>query len=453
MPEADGADEALNRVNTHSKPSDLRITDMRVAEIVGAPFTSVLLKIYTNQGIVGLGEVRDGASATYALMLKSRLLGENPCNIDRLFRRIKQFGGHGRQGGGVSAVEIALWDLAGKAYGVPIYQMLGGRFREKVRVYCDTDATVPSGTETGRRLKQRMELGFTFLKMDLGLMQIADVPGAVVSPAGSLEGYRDHPGRGPLKTIEERRVRNAAYDLHNVPHPFTGLHFSDKGLDFLEQYIAEVREVIGMDIPLAIDHIGHISVQNGIRLARRIEKYVPAWLEDVIPWQYTEQYRQLQDATTVPICTGEDIYLKEGFEPLLKSGGLSIIHPDLLTSGGILETKKIGDMAQDHGVAMAIHMAESPIAAMAAAHVATATENFMALEYHSVDVDWWDDIVTGLPKPLVKDGFITVPDKPGLGIDDVVDEVISQHLQPDVTGIWQPTDRWNDEYSWDRTWS
>ena len=103
----------------------------------------------------------------------------------------------------------------------------------------------------------------------------------------------------------------------------------------------------------------------------------------MIPWQYTEQYRQLQEATTVPICTGEDIYLKEGFEPLLQSG-ISVIHPDLLTAGGILETKKIGDAAQDHGIAMAIHMAESPIAAMAAAHVAVATENFMALEYHSV---------------------------------------------------------------------
>ena len=96
---------------------------------------------------------------------------------------------------------------------------------------------------------------------------------------------------------------------------------------------------------------------------------------------------------------------------------------------------------------------ESPIAAMAAAHVAIATENFMALEYHSVDVPWWDDIVTGLPKPLVRNGFIEVPDKPGLGIDDVVDEVISQHLQQGVSGIWQPTDRWDDEYSWDRTWS
>jgi len=137
------SNQIVDRVNTHSRPSQLRITDIRCADIVGAPFTSSLLKIYTNQGIVGLGEVRDGASKTFALMLKSRLLGENPCDVDRLFRRIKQFGGHGRQGGGVSAIEIALWDLAGKAYGVPIYQMLGGKFRDRVRMYCDTDASKP----------------------------------------------------------------------------------------------------------------------------------------------------------------------------------------------------------------------------------------------------------------------------------------------------------------------
>jgi len=446
------AKDVLTHTRTHSRPSDLRITDIRVAEIVGAPFTSALLKIFTNQGLVGLGEVRDGASATYALMLKSRLLGENPCDIDRLFRRIKQFGGHGRQGGGVSAIEIALWDLAGKAYGVPVYQMLGGKFRDKVRIYCDTDAEKPSGTETGKRLKARMELGFTFLKMDLGLMQIAHIPGAVVAPAGALEPFRHHAGNLHPRTPDERRHRNAIYDAQNVMHPFTGLHFSEKGLDLLEQYISEVRDVIGMEIPLAIDHVGHISLQDGIRLARRIEKYTPAWLEDVIPWQYADQYRQLQQSTSVPICTGEDIYLKEGFEPLFRSG-ISVIHPDLLTTGGILETKKIGDAAQDHGIAMAIHMAESPIAAMAAAHVAVATENFMALEYHSVDVPWWDDIAIGLPGPIVKNGFITVTDKPGLGIDDLNDALLMQHLQPGVTSIWQATDRWDTEWSWDRTWS
>src|SRR4051794_16123339 len=264
MTKMDVADEALDRVNTSSRPSDLRITDMRVAEIVGAPFTSALVKIYTNQGIVGLGEVRDGASATYALMLKSRLLGENPCEVDRLFRRIKQFGGHGRQGGGVSAVEIALWDLAGKAYGVPVYQMLGGRFRDRVRCYCDTDADRPSGTAMGMRLKERMERGFTFLKMDLGLMEIADVPGSVVAPAGALDPFRSRVPRGGARTEADRRRRSALYDAHNVRHPFTGLHFTEKGLELLEQYIAEVRDVIGTEIPLAIDHVGHISLQNGI---------------------------------------------------------------------------------------------------------------------------------------------------------------------------------------------
>ena len=136
--------------NKKIDPSTLRITDMRFADIHDAPKRCTLIKIYTNQGIVGYGEVRDASSKTYALMLKSRLIGENPCNVDRLFRKIKQFGGHSRQGGGVSGVEIALWDLAGKAYGVPLYQLLGGKFRDSIRVYCDTDADGMDNDEIGR---------------------------------------------------------------------------------------------------------------------------------------------------------------------------------------------------------------------------------------------------------------------------------------------------------------
>jgi L-alanine-DL-glutamate epimerase-like enolase superfamily enzyme len=455
-------ESALSHVRTHSSPSELKITDIRFADIVGAPMHCTLVKVYTNQGLVGFGEVRDGADKRYALMLKSRLLGENPCQVDKLFRRIKQFGGHARQGGGVSGLEVALWDLAGKAYGVPVYQMLGGKFRDRIRMYCDTDVRgKDTGTHMGLALKERMAKGFTFLKMDLGINQIIDEPGALSAPLGFLEEMRalskaayESRNDPAVDEFERRRRRNRLYDIYNIAHPFTGIHVTEKGLDLLEQYVAEVRGVIGYEVPLAIDHFGHIGVEDCIRLGRRVDKYNLAWMEDMIPWQYTEQYVRLARSVSTPICTGEDIYLKENFKPLLASGGVSVIHPDVLTAGGILETKKIGDMAQEYGVAMAIHMAESPIGCLAAVHAAAATENFLALEYHSVDVDWWDDLIVGkLPKPLVQNGYIAVPDAPGLGIEELNDEVIAQHLHPQIPGLWEPTDNWNDFWSNDRLWS
>ncbi|WP_091217429.1 mandelate racemase/muconate lactonizing enzyme family protein [Paenibacillus sp. BC26] len=455
-------EETLAHVSTYSNPTELRITDIRFTDIVGGPFHSSLIKVYTNQGLVGFGEVRDGADKVYAQMAKGRLLGENPCNIDKLFRRIKQFGGHSRQGGGVSGLEIALWDLAGKAYGVPIYQMLGGKFRDKIRMYCDTDVSGKNtGNAMGLALKKRMDEGFTFLKMDLGIGQLMDQPGTLSAPLGFIDEMIDKSRRryklqaAGLTAEEVCDIRNRHYDIHNIAHPFTGIHVTDKGLDVLEQYVADVRAVIGYEVPLAIDHFGHIGLEDCIKLGKRVEKFNLAWMEDMIPWQYTEQYARLARAVTTPICTGEDIYLKENFKPLLEAGGVSVIHPDVLTTGGILETKKIGDMAQDYGVAMAIHMAESPIACLAAAHVAAATENFLALEYHSCEVEWWDDIVIGskLPSKLVQNGFITLTDAPGLGIDDLNDEVLKQHLHPEIPGLWESTDQWNKYYSNDRLWS
>ena len=177
-----------SNINTASSPSELKITDMRITNIDGAPKHCPLIKIYTNQGIVGYGEVRDASSATYALMLKSRILNENPCNVDKIFRRVKQFGGHSRQGGGVSGVEVALMDIAGKAWGVPCWQMLGGKFRDKVRVYCDTDVDGKhTGADMGRALKKRMDMGFTFLKMDLGIGLLMDEPGCLNAPLGLID--------------------------------------------------------------------------------------------------------------------------------------------------------------------------------------------------------------------------------------------------------------------------
>src|SRR5256886_3684505 len=171
-------------VNTKSRPSKLKITDLRVATIVKpGPSPCPLVRIDTDQGVYGLGEVRDGASPTYALFLKSRILGEDPLQLDKIFRRIKQFGGHARQGGGVSAIEMALWDIAGKVYNAPVYAMIGGgKFRDKVRIYADTEESKDPKIYA-QRMKERKEgMGITWLKMDLGIEMVADTPGTVTNP-------------------------------------------------------------------------------------------------------------------------------------------------------------------------------------------------------------------------------------------------------------------------------
>ena len=388
--------------------------------------TSPVIRIDTNQGIYGLGEVRDGATKNYALELKSRILNENPCNIDKIFRKIKQFGGHARQGSGVSAVEVAMWDLAGKAYGVHIYQMLGGKFRDRVRIYCDTTESNDPKV-FGERLKARREQGFTWLKMDLGINLVARVPGALTMPAGTSLAYGD-PVTGPL----------------------SGTEITPKGIALMAEYVAAVREQVGMDVPLSADHFGHIGVNSCIRLGKALEKYNLAWLEDMVPWQYTDLLKKISDAVDIPILTGEDIYLKESFIGLARTHAVDIVQPDLATSGGILETKKIGDACQELGVPMAMHFAGTPVSVMANVHCAAATENFLVMENHSVDVPWWDTLVEGVEKPIVNKGYISVPDRPGLGVT-LNDEAVKQHLAE--PGFFEPTPQWNTDRTNDRQWS
>ncbi len=424
------ADETIeayqNNVNTNSKPSELKITDLRVATLKGAPMTDPIIRIDTNQGVYGLGEVRDGATKTYALMLKSRILGENPCNVDKIFRKIKQFGGHARQGGGVCGIEMALWDLAGKVYNAPVYQMMGGKFRDSIRCYADTTESHDPKVY-GQRLKARKDQGFTWLKMDLGIDLMEHTPGCITAPAGSQISMG---GR--------------------VPHMFTGIEITDKGAQVMADYVGVVREQVGWDVPLSADHFGHIGVNSCIKLGKALQKYNLAWLEDMIPWQNTELLKKIADAIDIPLCTGEDIYLKEGFAELCREHAVDIIHPDLATSGGILETKKIGDLAWEYGVPMAMHFAGSPISCMANVHCAAATENFLVLENHSVDVPWWDNLVEGIEKPIVNKGFIKVPEKPGLGVT-LNDDVMKQHLlEP---GYFEPTPQWDRDRANDRLWS
>jgi L-alanine-DL-glutamate epimerase-like enolase superfamily enzyme len=428
--------QSTSKVNRASAPTDLKITDMRYAVVMNGHARCPVIRIDTNQGIYGLGEVRDGASWRYAMFLKSRILGMNPCSVEMIFKRIKQFGFHARQGGGVCAVEMALWDLAGKAYNVPAYQLLGGKYRDKVRLYADTPEGRDEAEFTAAINRRVNEEGFTFMKMDFGIELLKGIPGTTVN-----NNFWDI----------GRQWTNEPMTYGGTEHPFTQVQITDKGLDLLAQRIGRVREKIGYDIPLASDHYGHFDHNNAIRLGRAVEKYRLAWLEDLIPWKFTDHWRMISDAIETPTLTGEDIYLKEEFIKLIDARAVDMVHPDLATSGGLLETKKIGDYAEEKGVAMAMHFAGTPVSFMANVHCAAATQNFVALEHHSVDVDYWTNLVK-TKKPMIEKGFANVPDAPGLGIE-LNEDVVKKHLDPENQNYFAPTTEWDKDRSWDRLWS
>ncbi len=399
------AAQAASGVNKNSAPSKLRITDMR-AVTIAANYDYPIIRIDTNQGVYGYGEVRDAGVKGIALILKAHIVGENPLEIHRILRKIRLFAGHGRMGGGYSAVDMALHDIAGKVYGVPAWRLLGPKVRDKIRIYCDT-----TGHEDPKiyaeRMKKRQQMGFTFFKMDLYTRLVKNRPGAV----------------------NERGVA------------------TEKGLGYLCEYIEAVRDAIGWDVPLAADHFGPLNVKDSIRYARAFEPYDLAWAEDILQvghfgiggdaprnWR---AYREIRQATTTPLAIGEGLFgLEEGFKDFLDNQAVDIIHPDPETSGALIETKRIADYADLHGIPTAVHFAGSPVGCMASVHMAATIRNFVAMENHAVDMPWWNDLVTGLPNPIVQNGYIQVPDTPGLGVE-LNEEVVKEHLR--YPGYFEPT--------------
>lgn len=435
----DSIAQTTSKVQKASSPSDLKITDLRYCctAVMGR---TAIIRIDTNQGVYGLGEVRDGADPRYALMLKSRILGENPCNVERIFKIIKQFGGQARQAGGVCAVEIALWDLCGKAYNVPAWQLLGGRYRDTIRIYADTPEA-KSPEEQMKLIKFRTETqGYSWLKMDVSINEIRNIPGTLVNTNIFKDGASQWQG--------------GYMSYANTRHPFTGIQITEKGLEELAKIVENVRSMVGYEIPMSTDHYGHFDVNNCIRLGKALDKYRLAWLEDMVPWQYTEQHKTITDALETPTTTGEDIYLLEYFKPLIDSHAVDIIHPDLVSSGGLLETKRIGDYAEEKGISMAMHQAGTPVSFMANVHCAAATQNFLALEHHSVDLPWWEGLVkTTDGRKLIDKGYAPVPlTAPGLGIE-LVDDEVKKHLHASDPGYFLPTKEWDERRSHDRTYS
>ena len=398
---------ATSNVKRASSPSKLKITDLRtvVVEHLGRPCP--ILRIDTNQDIYGYGEVRDGGDKKYALILKSRLLGQNPCNVEKIFKMLKPFGNHGRLGGGVSGVEMALWDLAGKAYGVPVWQLLGGRYRDKVRLYADTHADMDFDLIVSK-VKNRVDNeGYTWLKMTR-CFRVAD---------GTPGGYYQEGSR----------------------------RLSQRGVEAIAGYLQTIREAVGPEIAISADHFGDRSVGNMIRLGHALDSVRLAWMEEPADWTKPAQLKAVADAIDTPVASGENIYGRETFQNLCDLQAVDIVHPDMATAGGILETKKIGDYAEEQGVGMALHYAGTPVSFMSNVHCAAATENCSVLEYHpeNEEIPEWTDMVhTTDGQPLITDGFAPVPESPGLGVELNM-EHIRTVLHPEDRSIFASTAEWD----------
>jgi L-alanine-DL-glutamate epimerase-like enolase superfamily enzyme len=412
-----------DRVNTASSPSQLKITDLRVTRIA-APYDYIIIRIDTNQGVYGIGECHESSHSIDPLKYKSLLLGQNPRNVDMLWNAIKPYGAFRSEGGGVSGIETALMDLVGKVYGIPCWQLLGGKYRDSIRLYADTPEPEEATPEKiAEVVVGRQKMGLTVVKFDLGL--------------GGLRGQVPQDG-----VMGTRAKDDYGLALRGRARGHFGTQLTDEGLDRFVEIVATVRAAVGPVLPIAMDHFGPLTIKDGIRLGRALEGFGVAWLEDIMPVDDVEANRLVTEAIDVPTLNGEQAYLLEGLKDMIEMRAVDILQPDLATVGGLRETKKVADYAEKFDIPTVLHSAGSPIMFMANIHAAAAIRSFMCQEIHSLDIPFWRDLVTGLPDPLIVDGYVAVPEAPGLGID-FNEEVMREHLRTPGPGYFEPTEDWN----------
>jgi L-alanine-DL-glutamate epimerase-like enolase superfamily enzyme len=379
----------------------MKIADVKTATIQGN-FGWILVRVFSDDGLVGLGECYWGAGVeTVVQSLKGMLIGENPHNIDWLYQKmIRGMSGSGSTAGtavaAISGIELALWDLVGKALGTPIYNLLGGLYRNKIRVYADCGhGDLPTPESWAERARNAVSKGFTAIKFDIDNVQ-------------------------PEKFGDPYHVDKSGW-LKGQQQPI-----SNRELDLMYELLGAVREVIGPYVDLAVDCHWNYNTRDVIKMARLFEPLRLAWLEDPTPPDNVEALKRVTDNSPVPICSGENHYTRHGLREMITTQAVDIVQPDIPRVGGLLEAKKIADLADIYYIPLAAHNVSSPVGTLAACHACASMRNFTILEFHAQDVPWWDDLcLTELP--LIQDGYITLPDKPGLGID-LNDECAREHL-------------------------
>ncbi|MXV61165.1 mandelate racemase/muconate lactonizing enzyme family protein [Natronorubrum sp. JWXQ-INN-674] len=380
--------ETMGVTRERGQGRDVEITDIQTTMVDGN-FPWTLVRIYTDAGIVGTGEAYWGAGAPELIeRMKPFLRGENPLDIDRLTEHLFQkMSGEGSVGGvtvtAIAGVEVALHDLAGKILETPAYQLMGGKYRDEVRVYCDChteeEADPIACAEEAERVVE--ELGYDALKFDL------DVPS------------------GHEKDRANRHLREPEI-AHKV------------------SIVEAVTEAVGHRADVAFDCHWTFSGGSAKRLASALEPYDVWWLEDPVPPENHDVQREITQSTTTPIAAGENVYRKHGQRRLIEEQAVDIIAPDMPKVGGMRETAKIADKADMYYMPVAMHNVSSPVATMASAHVGAAISNSLAVEYHSYELGWWEDLVE---EDVIEDGYIQIPEQPGLGLTLDMDAV-AEHM-------------------------
>jgi L-alanine-DL-glutamate epimerase-like enolase superfamily enzyme len=377
----------------------IKITDLRCAIIGRNP----VVRIVTDQGISGYGEAESAKPYLKPMVLfyKDYILGEDPTDVARVLLKIRRLGASKPWGSAVSAIEMALWDIAGQAAGVPVYKLLGGKIRDRVRIYNGgvrypmTGQTPQDYAENMAKMKEAKE-GFTLIKQAVGFHNPAMM----------------------------RAVPNSWYDdpRTGASHPDRGL-MTERGLKHVIACVEAMKKVLGDEIGLALDCGPGWTVKDAIAFARALEPLHITWLEDLITGDYTpypnaDVFKEVTQSTSIPIHTGEQIYLRESFQDLIEKQAVNVIGPDPEDVGGMAELKWIAEYADLHGILVAPHGIFDGLIGLAA-HVQMAAalpQNYIAFEYPVGQPEWWYDIVDGLPNPIVKRGFIDVWDQPGLGV-------------------------------------
>ena len=390
----------------------MKISAVKTA-VVEANYDYTYVRVYADSEEYGTGECFFAPGLTTIIReLTPVLVGKDPRHVDRLTRELRRAAsGAGSVAGyahnAISGMEAALWDLVGKLFQVPVWQLLGGQFRDRIRVYADCHAG--EGLESyGPALLPREPAWF---RAEQAKKKHTSDMDDSLSPAAFANRARQAVARG---------FDFLKFDLdaiHGQPTDILVRPLTHSEIEQMTEIVSVLRQTVGPDIEIALDCHWRYNLTDALKIARALEPFKVAWLEDALPPESVDGFRVLRESTTVPICTGENLYLREGFKPLLEQYAVNIISPDFQKAGGLLEAKRIADLAGLYEIPVAPHNISSPLGTIASCQVCSTLANFMVLEFHGQDVPFWDDLVTGVPKPLIQKGHIQVPAGPGLGVE------------------------------------